>query len=189
MACPSSRNGPIGRLREISIPVNWTTVLVGLAESSPPETPPTPQDVIDFAIGQIAAGVKPPEDVLVIAGASPMDMDLLVSAVRRLAALESAELSAEHRKWRLLAVCDVVATLPADPLYALLALTEFWAALGFPPDMPHVVQGRGNTVSPFDYFTEANLEREVLRHRSWIDAEVESLRSPSDSTVRSSTTP
>ncbi len=182
MAYPSPRSSPVGRLREISIPVNWMTVLVGFAVPPEPGMPLTSEDVINFAIDQMAAGVEPSDEMLAVAGASSMDTELIGAALRRLAAGVTTASAVEQRKWRLLAVCDLVDSLPADPLYALLALTEFWAAMGFPPDMPHTVQGRGNTLSPVEYYTDANRDREVEGHRSWIASEIEELRSRSGST-------
>jgi hypothetical protein len=61
--------------------------------------------------------------------------------------------------------------MPEDPLYGLLALTEFWQSFGFPSDSPHVIQGRGNTISPAEYFQQNNLNRLLSLHRKWIQQE------------------
>ncbi|HEU4388194.1 MAG TPA: DUF2247 family protein, partial [Blastocatellia bacterium] len=61
--------------------------------------------------------------------------------------------------------------LPQDAVYGLVALTEFWQGFGFPPDSPHEVQGRGNTITPLDYYQQENLVRLLACHRAWIKEE------------------
>ena len=80
------------------------------------------------------------------------------------------------RVCRLLHVHRVLDRLPGDPVDALMELTSLWASLGFPADSPHVVQGRGNAITPAEYFTDENLRIILERHAAWVESEAASLR-------------
>ncbi len=96
--------------------------------------------------------------------------------LQRLSQLDGGDPQIELRKWRLVLLEEVLASMPKDALYGLIALTEFWQDFGFPSDSPHVVQGRGNNITPPEYYQEENLQRLVNCHRTWIENERASLK-------------
>ncbi len=89
----------------------------------------------------------------------------------RLSDLCRCDPSRELRKWQVVLLEDVLNHIPSDPLYGLLALTEFWQNFGFPPDSPHEVEGKGSTLSASEYYEENNYVRLVGRHKAWIEQE------------------
>ena len=66
--------------------------------------------------------------------------------------------------------------IPTEPLYGLIAFTDFWNDFGFPSDSPHEVQGRWNSLGPQEYYTQENLERTIQRHQKWVENEIEEIK-------------
>jgi hypothetical protein len=163
-------------LMDAGLRVSWCTLLIGL--EGPGKYPPlvTFDEVCAFADEQLAASTPPPEGAVAIVVASSEDPAAARVILQKLAEEEKSEPARELRKWRLVLLKHAMAELPEDPLYGLLALTEFWERFDFPPDSPHVVQGRGNQIAPMDYFTEDNYRRLVQKHKDWIRTETASLQ-------------
>jgi hypothetical protein len=163
-------------LRDTGLRVNWRTLLIGL--DGPGKYPPliTLAEVCAFADEQLAASTAPPEGAVALVVASSEDPAEIRTILRKLADEEKSEPARELRKWRVVLLKHVMAELPVDPLYGLLALTEFWERFDFPSDSPHVVQGRGNQIAPLDYFTEDNYSHLLQKHRDWIRTEATELR-------------
>ena len=54
----------------------------------------------------------------------------------------------------------------------LIELTELWDKLGFPSDMPHIVQGRNNTISPSEYYSQENYDKLYDINCDWFKTEL-----------------
>ena len=170
--------------------VNWTTVLVGwngLGVLSPwpncwTEFPPliSADEIAAYADERLSSSSDPSKQDLIVALLSS-DLRLetreeIKDLLEPLAELDGGDPRIELRKWRLVLLEDVLVNLPNNALHGLMALTEFWQGFGFPSDSPHDVQGRGNTITPSEYYQEENLHRLVDRHRRWIEDERASLK-------------
>jgi hypothetical protein len=83
----------------------------------------------------------------------------------------------EVRGWRAVELAHLLDELPPSPIDGLMELTSFWNALDFPDDMPHVVQGRANDISPIDYYTEENYRQLLDRHKAWLRSEIAAVAS------------
>jgi hypothetical protein len=175
MAYLASSNPSIQRLTEKRIPVGWATVLAGL---HPLQGRPwlTSAEVVDLAIEALARGEEPSPQLLGLAAANPFDDEEVTEGLHALVGSGPSQPDVEQRKWRLLEVEDLLATLPGDPLYALLALSDFWVSVGSPPDSPHTVQGVGeNWLSPESYYTDGHYQQVMEDHRRWLAREREDL--------------
>ena len=161
----------------LGLRANWRTLLTGLEGPAKYHPVVTLDDVCAFACEQLVVPTTPiSEDAvasLVASSDEPMEVHRLL---RLFAEREKSDAELELRKWRLMLLRDIMSHLPGDPLYGLLALTEFWERFDFPPDSPHVVQGRGNHISPAAYFTEENYRDLVGKHHDWIEREAAALR-------------
>jgi hypothetical protein len=173
--------------------VNWTTVLVGwrgLGVLSPwpnrwMEFPPllTADEVAAYARERLAASPNGAEQALL---GELLSLDLraenreeVTAMLNRLSESVGHDAAIELRRWRLVLLEQTLSDMPHDPLYGLTALTEFWQSFGFPADSPHVVQGRGNTVSPADYYQPDNFRKLLAAHTRWIEDERAALRQSS----------
>jgi Uncharacterized protein conserved in bacteria (DUF2247) len=164
---------------------NWTTILVGwrgLGVLSPwPErwgafpSLVSAEEVLGYSTERVASSSDAQEQALIV---ELLSLDLRTEArevvsklLQRLSEGEGGDSAIELRKWRLVLLEKVLEDMPSDALYGLLALTEFWQEFGFPSDSPHVVQGRGNALTPSEYFRPETLEHTLARHYAWIERE------------------
>ncbi|WP_247538247.1 DUF2247 family protein [Ralstonia pseudosolanacearum] len=95
--------------------------------------------------------------------------------VARICEMRNIDTDRAKRKWRAVALEELLSHLGADPVYDLIALGEFWADWGSATDSPYVAQGVGNKLTPEEYYTERNLDEALNRHREWLKAEIAHL--------------
>jgi hypothetical protein len=158
--------------RAAHLGVNWRTIAVGW--DGPGKWPRllTLDDVQTFA----ASAASPPPSLepalLRILAASADETEEVARAIHLLADACRADPDRELRKWRVVLLKEQLWKGPRDPIYGLLALTEFWEKFGYPGDGPHVVQGRNDATAPNEYYSELNFRRLTQRHADWIEAEV-----------------
>lgn len=161
----------LDKMAESRIPINWGTVLVGWTGPGKYSRLLSIADIASYARDLIEANPDQPREVLKLAGAGDDETESVNACLRALSGGAGVDVELETRKWRLILLKDFIKALGDDPLYGLLGLTEFWERFDYPLDGPHVVQGRGNSQAPQDYYTEDNYRRIVERHRQWIDKE------------------
>jgi uncharacterized protein DUF2247 len=166
------------RLASIGIPVTWGTILVGFEGGAFLARSLTGSEVQAFAEERASTMTTVDPPLLDLLSANPYDDDDIASALRALSELDSEGLDREQRKWRLLLVADFLRGLPDDPVDALTGITELWSSLGYPGDSPHIVQGRGNSIDPRDYYTASTRDSIVDRHVTWLSREQAELASP-----------
>ena len=169
-------------MRDAGLPVTWGTVLVGWRGPGKHDRLVDAADVIAHAVDAIAAG-DASQPVATLAAVDPAESEEIATTLAVLAQRERSDLQREQRKWRALLLKETLDELPSKPLYALLALTSFWEKFGFPEDGPHVVQGRGNQLSPADYYSQRNYEVLLNAHRAWLQNELAELAT-TGSTIR-----
>jgi hypothetical protein len=162
-------------MREAGLPVNWRTVFVGWIGPGKHERLLDESDVVAEAGSALDRGENSAE-VIALASTDSLGSLEIETFLRELAKREWSTPAHEERKWRWLLLKEAIESLPSEPLYALLALTEFWEKFGYPPDSPHVVQGRGNHRSPNEYYTERHYRETVQRHEDWLKRELDDLR-------------
>ena len=166
-------------LRELGIPVNWGTLLVGFVGVGIPNPVITPSEVLEQAYNMAAPrGAEAAFQRLV--SSSTLDRDEIVESLKDLAAVEHRDAGFESRKWRLALLLERLETIPNDPIYGPLALTDFWSEFDFPPDSPHTIQGRGNSIHPRDYYSTSTLASLITAHETWIAHERRQLRAIGD---------
>lgn len=172
-----------GKLRT-GFPVNWTTLFIGwrgLGPLSPwpdqwAEFPPllSTDELRAYAEERLASSSNEPERAVILRLLSELDdggRQAITSILSELTRVDGGNQDTELRKWRLILLEDVLDNMPTDAVYGLTALTEFWQSFGFPSESPHLVQGRGNTVTPSEYYQQVTLDRLRARHRAWIEEE------------------
>jgi Uncharacterized protein conserved in bacteria (DUF2247) len=166
--------------RSKGIPITWDTLRIGFEgpRSFPPQV--ETQELNAFADVRLAGGAEATPEVTDLSILSPGDRQAAIDDLRQLAKHDSDGVDVEHRKWRLFLVDTLIESLPHDPIQGLREMTEFWALLEFPADGPHVVQGRGNSISPPDYYTRDMFETMRKRHLAWLEREQDALRRLSD---------
>jgi hypothetical protein len=164
-------SNPLAEIRALGLPVTWATVRAGWDGIGAFSRLLKADDVRDFAQEQID---KAPDDSLAdIVELSTVDDEGAVTPV--LSRLASTVTDRDIRIWRSYLLTKLLANLPTSPISGLSELTSFWNTLGFPRDMPHVVQGLGNDISPDQYYTQDNYQKLVARHREWLRSEIAAI--------------
>ncbi|AKT42037.1 DUF2247 family protein [Chondromyces crocatus] len=133
-------------------------------------------DVMAFATERLTDSMPPPEGAIEFAVASSSYTQEVWRIVRKLSGNEPSNPIKERRKLRLILLQETIAELSEAPVQAQLSLTDFWQGFDFPPDSPHLVQGRGNSMMPTDDDTEATCRRYIEAHEAWVEAKTAALR-------------
>ena len=163
------------RLERLDLRVSWKTVWVGWHGPMENERQIDGQQVIEFALECMSRNPKVANEVVLLASLSPQELDQVSDLLARLASGDDSSVDLEVRKWRLLLLHDCMNELSEDPLYAWLAVAEFWGAFGFPEDSPMFFQKFGNSNRPQNY-DESFYQELTQSHLEWWRAESESLK-------------
>jgi hypothetical protein len=156
-------------------PVNWLTLLIGWRGLGNHPKLIDLQDVRDFSADMLGSSVNVDARVADLATLSEADGDRVDSTLAALAGEGAYQYDNEVRKWMVILLEQVLASLPADPLYGLLQMTDFWSQFGFPAGSPHEVQGQGNSMTPAEYYTRETYDRLLGQHKSWLERETARL--------------
>jgi hypothetical protein len=89
-----------------------------------------------------------------------------------------------RRIWRAVLLHRLLQSPQVSPIEILTELTGFWGSFGYPSDSPHIIQGRSNSISPTDYYTQEMADRAIQAHRLWLEREIESIRRSQESPHR-----
>lgn len=170
-------NAHLTDMKSAGLDVNWLTLLVGLRGPGKHAPVLTPSDIASFAVEIFESSPAGQEATVAVLVAMADSAEETHAVLRKLADRENLDAECELRKWRIVMLQRALSHLPSDPLDGLLSLTEFWEQFDYPPDSPHVVQGRGDdTTSPADYYTEKTFRDLLQRHQAWIETELAGLR-------------
>jgi uncharacterized protein DUF2247 len=150
---------------------NWTSLLIGWHGFGRLRRLVTISDIRQFALEKLEFAPQPDRNLIELATISEANEDAVEPCLERLASADLNDREIEVHKWVICLLEKQLLELPNDPIYGLLELTEFWAALDFPDYSPHQVQGKGNTVNPGEYYSQENYARAVEQHRNWIEQE------------------
>lgn len=157
--------------------VSWTTLLAGWRGVGQLGRLVTSSDIAQFALEQLESAPGTNSKLAELATISDADATQIDSYLPQLASPTPSDYQTETRKWVVSLLEKQLQELPDDPLYGLLRLTEFWAALDFPDYSPHQVQGKDNTLTPAEYYTSKNFEKALANHRNWLEEETANLTS------------
>jgi hypothetical protein len=162
---------PLDAISDLGLPVTLDVVRAGWDGIGDMPRQLMASDVADFACRQLA---QPDSgDSADIANLCiTTDSEEIDTALSRLVPVVSEN---AIRTWRAFLLAKLLGELPESPIDGLSELTSFWNALNFPDDMPHVVQGRNNDISPLDYYTEKNYQQIIQKHRDWLTSEISQL--------------
>jgi len=175
------------KLRE-AFDVNWTSVFVGWRGLGPLSPWPnrwtefptliSPEEILAFAEERLTSASDPEQTLLtelLTLDVHNEPREVIDSLLKKLSNLDGGDEKTELRKWRVTLLEQLLETIPQDPIYGLLALTEFWQDFGCPPDSPHRVQGNDGS-TPREYYTEQNFRKLLNNHHEWIESEKKQLK-------------
>ncbi|CBJ35958.1 DUF2247 family protein [Ralstonia solanacearum] len=95
--------------------------------------------------------------------------------VARICEVRKIDMEKAKRKWRAVALEELLSHLESDPVYDLISLGEFWTNWGNETDSLYVAKGVENNLTPDEYYTECNLKEAINGHREWLQTEIGNL--------------
>lgn len=149
--------------------INWTLLLMGYRGHGfiPPIL--TQKDICMYAMEQLELT----DDYLVaILADSENNSCEFDETLEKLSRYENVSTEIQLRKLRVLVLYREFKSLPDQYVDGLLALSEAWISLGMPDDCPHVFQGRNNSLSPDEYYTQSMYDYLKEKNFNWLDKEI-----------------
>jgi len=164
----------IETLNELGLEINWTLIKIGYEGQ-----PFLPKQLTAHDISQYAECLAKDMEygyehiaLLIV----PENEESFCETLNTLAKGESVEISTQQRKIRLFTVQKALESLPVDYCDGLFELNSLWVSLGIPDDCPHVFQGRNNTYSPSEYYTQIVYDLLLERNKQWIKCEIDIIK-------------
>lgn len=157
--------------------VNWMTISIGFGGIPSDDHPVSYSDIEDFATSRLLSSCSKLEESKIVSLLSLSDSDYnngtISSIIDSLSETSLANDRIEKRKWRFVALKNLLDDISQDPLYIYLGLMEFWSGYNFPDDTPDIIKQIGNApVSYTDEFAKTLIEQ----HKEWIDTELERIQ-------------
>lgn len=154
--------------------INWTFLLIGYCGSSNIPVQVTKQEICDYAVSQLENKIDSNELIIDLVSTGTDDFEFR-RTLEKLSSNEQTDFNLQVRKWRVILVKETLETLPKNAFDGLIALSELWVTLEFPDGCPHIFQGRNNSISPEEYYTDNTLSSVLERHGSWINSEIKEI--------------
>jgi len=155
--------------------ITWTLLNIGFEGSTKFKRQLNGQDIINYAITKMEDDVET-LDVVLLASSHIANTEEISELLKKLSNSEKVNADIEFRKWRAMYVSKHLPDIQNECIQGLIELGDIWVMFDFPDDSPHVFQGRNNTITPEEYYTQENYERLLEIHREWLDKEFDDLR-------------
>jgi hypothetical protein len=89
---------------------------------------------------------------------------------------KQVNLDAARQKWQLYLLQEILGDLDPDPVYGMIALSEFWSAWDWPRDMPRSMHP-DTAVSADEYHSDGYYARVQEEHARWLQDKLGELKS------------
>lgn len=156
----------IADIKELKLNITWKLLYRGLLEKQI-----SINEIIQYAKEQLEKGDDRIE-ICELAGSSDYDLEDVMDTLYELAKEEKNPDDLEDRKLRAARVNKFLKDKNANCIDGLMGLTELWLELGCTADSPHIIQGKDNSISPVEYYTDANYNYLYEKNKHWLKDEV-----------------
>lgn len=146
--------------------ITWKLLYRGLLEKQI-----SINEIIEYAKEQLEKGDDRIE-ICELAGSSDYDLEDVMDTLYELAKEEKNPDDLEDRKLRAARVNKFLKDKNTNCIDGLMGLTELWLELGCTADSPHIIQGKDNSISPVEYYTDANYNYLYEKNKHWLKDEV-----------------
>lgn len=157
-------------IKQLGLFITWKLLYIGLQNRQIEA-----EEVIEYATEKLEEGNKR-EEICELAGAYTEEHEEICNVLWKLAEQEDAQIDIENRKIRAVIVSRVLKTKNENCINGLMDITDLWIELGYPDDSPHIIQGKGNCISPSEYYTMENYNFLYEKNVEWLRMELEDLR-------------
>lgn len=159
----------IADIKELKLNITWRMLYRGLLEKQIPIS-----EIVEYAMEQLEKGDDRIE-ICELAGSSDNDLEDIMNILYELADEEKSQDDLEDRKLRATRVNKFLKDKNTNCIDGLMGLTELWLELGYTADSPHIIQGKDNSISPVEYYTDANYNYLYEKNKCWLKDEVHFL--------------
>ena len=156
----------IADIKELKLNITWKLLYRGLLEKQI-----SINEIIQYAKEQLEKGDDRIE-ICELAGSSDYDLEDVMDTLYELAREEKNPDDLEDRKLRAARVNKFLKDKNTNCIDGLMGLTELWLELGYTADSPHIIQGKDNSISPMEYYTDANYNYLYEKNKHWLKDEV-----------------
>ena len=156
----------IADIKELSLNITWRMLYRGLLEKQI-----SINEIVEYAIEQLEKGDDRIE-ICELAGSSDDDLEDIMDTLYKLAKEEKSQDDLEDRKLRAVRINNFLKEKETNCIDGLIGLTELWLELGCPTDSPHIIQGKGNNISPAEYYTDENYNYLYEKNKCWLRDEI-----------------
>lgn len=160
--------------KKYGLNITWTIVDIGY-NSEKFKHLLNAQDIINYSIELLENGDRS-LDVTLLASANGGNIEEISELIRKLAKNETKNYNIEFKKWRVIYLINYLPKNQKDYIQGLIDIGDIWAMFDFPYDSPHVFQGRNNSITPAEYYTQENFVKLMKSHEIWIENELADLR-------------
>lgn len=156
-------------IKQLKLNITWRMLYRGLLKKQIHIS-----EIVEYAMEQLEKGNDRVE-ICELAGSSEDDLENIINILYELANEEKSEDDLENRKIRATIVNNFLKDKNTNCIDGLMGLTELWLELGYTADSPHIIQGKDNSISPVEYYTDANYNYLYEKNKCWLRDEVEFL--------------
>lgn len=159
---------------DLGLKITWKLINIGFKGSEQFHDELGVEDILNYAILKIEE--LNCDDVIELACQSKKNVYEIDNIIKRLSKNESSNIHFEYRKWRAVYILTHLKFNKKNFIDGLVELGDIWAKFDFPKDSPHVFQGRYNSITPEEYYTEENYKNLYRKHLNWIICEIKSIK-------------
>jgi hypothetical protein len=159
----------ISDIKELKLNITWRMLYRGLLKKQIPIS-----EIVEYAMEQLEKGDDRIE-ICELAGSSDNDLEDIMNILYELADEEKSQDDLEDRKLRATRINNFLKDKYSNCIDGLMGLTELWLELGYSIDSPHIIQGKDNSISPVEYYTDANYNYLYEKNKYWLEDEVHYL--------------
>jgi hypothetical protein len=166
----------ITQFKNYNFTITWKLLYLGFKGSAEFGSQLSTNDILNYAIEKLEDNC---DDKLICDLAIEREDNTagIVCILKKLADREDTDMTVELRKWRVLTVANELKTKNDNFIDGLVSLTDLWITLNYPEDTPHIFQGRNNSITPEEYYTEENYCMLYEKHIKWLNAEIKFIKS------------
>ena len=156
----------IADIKGLKLNITWKLLYRGLLEKQI-----SINEIVEYAKEQLEKGEDRIE-ICELAGSGDYDLEDVMDTLYELANEEENPDDIEDRKIRAARVNKFLKDKNTNCIDGLMGLTELWLELGYTADSPHIIQGKDNSISPMEYYTDANYNYLYEKNKHWLKDEV-----------------
>lgn len=160
-------------MQSMNLQITWKTIFIGFTGGAFLQKQITKSDISEYLVYKldITEDNYLPFSELLSVEKNDNDFYFLLESYAK---SDMSDDNLQVRKWRTVIVKEALEKLPKDDFTeGLFDLMDLWVSLGMPKDCPHIIQGRGNNLSPSEFYTMEQYLTAIENNKKWLANEIE----------------